>query len=43
MAILYSKSGEKVDVPHAIDVKEWLAEGYTLTKPAAKRKVSSKS
>lgn len=31
MAILYSKGGEKVVVPHAIDVREWLKEGYTLT------------
>lgn len=30
MAILYSKGGDKVVIPHAIDVKDWLDDGYTL-------------
>lgn len=35
MAKLYSKGGDCFDVPHAIDVKDWLKEGYSLTPPEA--------
>ncbi len=34
MAILYSKGGEKVVIPHAIDIKEWLKDGYSYENPA---------
>ena len=33
MAKLYSKGGKEFNVPHAIDVKGWLKEGYSLENP----------
>lgn len=35
MAKLYSKGGDCFEVPHAIDVRDWLKEGYSLTPPEA--------
>jgi len=38
--IVYDKKGKEYKVPHKIDVKDWLAAGYTLEKPltAAEKK-----
>ncbi len=34
MAILYDKNGKSFNVPHTVDVKDWLATGdYSETKP----------
>ena len=34
MAKLYDKSGKEFNVPHAVDVKDWLAsKEYSLEKP----------
>ena len=34
MAKLYDKSGKEFNVPHAVDVKDWLATGdYSEEKP----------
>lgn len=38
MTILYDKKGNEYKVPHQIDVKEWLASGYTLEKPKQTKK-----
>ena len=34
MAKLYDKNGKSFNVPHTVDVKDWIATGdYTLDKP----------
>ena len=38
MTTVYNKKGEGFRIPHAIDVKDWLADGYTLEAPIAKGK-----
>lgn len=45
MAKLYDKSGKEFNVPHAVDVKDWLAsKEYSLEKPkgAVKQKPAEK-
>ena len=33
MATLYDKNGKEYNVPNAIDIKEWLKDGYSLENP----------
>ncbi len=43
MAVLYTKGGEEINVPHPIDVKERLASGeLSLDKPKPKVKPKAK-
>jgi hypothetical protein len=42
--ILYDKKGNSFDVPHPIDVTEWLATGeYSLDKPEEKKRTQKQS
>ena len=36
MATLYDKDGKEYNVPHTVDIKEWLKEGYSLENPKGK-------
>lgn len=36
MTKVYDKKGNEYNVPHAVDVKEWLDGGYTLEAPKTK-------
>lgn len=40
MAIVYNKKGEGFNVPHAIDVKDWIQAGYSLEKPEEEKELS---
>lgn len=42
MAIVYNDKGEGFNVPHAIDVKDWIKAGYSLEKPKEKPKSTKK-
>jgi hypothetical protein len=33
MATVYDKSGKEYNVPHAVDVREWVNAGYLEEKP----------
>ena len=37
MVVVYNEKGEEFKVPHQIDVKDWLSNGYSLEKPEAKK------
>lgn len=37
MTVVYNEKGEEFKVPHQIDVKDWLSNGYSLEKPEAKK------
>lgn len=37
MTIVYDKKGNEYKVPHKIDLKEWLDNGYFLVNPKAKK------
>lgn len=37
MTIVYNDKGEGFKVPHQIDVKDWLNNGYTLEKHEIKK------
>ena len=37
MTIVYNKKGEEFKVPHKIDVKDWLNNGYSLEKTETKK------
>lgn len=44
MAKLYDKNGKEYNVPHQIDVEEWLKTGeYSLEKPEEKKTRVKKS
>jgi hypothetical protein len=44
MAKLYDKSGKEFNVPHAVDVKEWLESGeFSLDKPKGAKPIKVKS
>jgi hypothetical protein len=36
MTTVYDKDGNAFKVPHIVDVKEWLRDGYTLDNPKEK-------
>ena len=40
---VYDKKGKAYKVLHSIDVKEWLAAGYTLEKPKPKNLSNNKN
>ena len=37
MIVVYNEKGEEFKVPHQIDVKDWLNNGYSLEKPETKK------
>lgn len=37
MIVVYNEKGEEFKVPHQIDVKDWLSNGYSLEKPETKK------
>lgn len=41
MATLYDKKGKEYKVPHAVDVKEWLDNGFLKEKPKSKTRQAS--
>lgn len=44
MAKLYDKNGKEYNVPHAVDVKDWLNTGdYSLEKPKGAAKKAEKT
>lgn len=43
MAIVYDKKGDSHDVPHAIDLKDWLDNGYSLEKPSKKAPIKKET
>jgi hypothetical protein len=42
MIIVYDKKGNEYKVPHKIDLKDWLDNGYFLEKPKPVKKVEDK-
>ena len=38
MTTVYNKDGKAFKIPHKIDVKGWLQDGYTLEAPEQKQK-----
>jgi len=41
---IYDKKGEAINIPHAVDAKEWLATGdYFKEPPKAKRTTAKKT
>ena len=42
MATLYDSKGKEYEVPHEIDVKEWLDNGFTKEKPKKTRQTTPK-
>lgn len=37
MIVVCNEKGEEFKVPHQIDVKDWLNNGYSLKKPETKK------
>ena len=37
MVVVYNEKGDEFRVPHQIDVKDWLSNGYFLEKPETKK------
>jgi len=33
VAKLYDKNGKEYEIPHAVDVRDWLEDGYSLEDP----------
>ena len=42
MTIVYDKTGKGFEVPHPIDVNEWVAAGYSKEKPKATPKKATR-
>ena len=44
MATLYNKNGKKYNVPHAVDVKDWINSGdYSLENPKKSKPTTKKT